>query len=368
MRLTCLSLVLSLLASSAFAQEVSTAVAPPVEDTGTLADAPYRIDIPADWNGELVMLAHGFEPVGVPRETPWPADPATSMFTSARYAVAQSGYATQGWAVRDAIADSERLRAHFVQRHGQPEKTWMVGFSMGGGIAIATLEQQAAYYDGALSLCGANLPGDVLANALFTSLVAFDALFPPREDEAASRLSDPAAPVLEQGAVMERIDVALPRDPAAARRLAAHLEVSVDALSGTLGLHYLVVRDLVTRSGGMPVDNRLVQYTGFGDDAAFNRRVPRYAGDVAAMEYVASSPALSGRPQKPLVLQYNADDPTISPRFRPVYARKAQGAAVAPLTLPDAPGDHCRFSEDQVRDAFRVLTDWARTGKRPPPR
>ena len=62
------------------------------------------------------------------------------------------------------------------------------------------------------------------------------------------------------------------------------------------------------------------------------------------------------------MLQYNADDPTISPRFRPVYARKAQGAAVAPLTLPDALGDHCRFSEDQVRDAFRVLTDWARTG------
>ncbi|MBL8880444.1 MAG: hypothetical protein JNG88_15125, partial [Phycisphaerales bacterium] len=47
------------------------------EDTGTLAGAPYRIDIPAEWNGELVVLAHGFEPVGVPRDTPWPADPAT---------------------------------------------------------------------------------------------------------------------------------------------------------------------------------------------------------------------------------------------------------------------------------------------------
>jgi len=365
MRLTCLSLALSLLVSPAFAQDASTAVVPRGEDTGTLADAPYRIDIPADWNGELVVLAHGFEPVGVPRETPWPADPATPMFTSARYAVAQSGYATQGWAVRDAIADSERLRAHFVERHGQPKKTWMVGFSMGGGIAIASLEQQAAHYDGALSLCGANLPGDLLANELFTSLVAFDALFPPREGEAAFRLSDPAGPTLDQGAVMDRVDAALPRDPAAATRLAARLEVAVNALPGTIGLHYLVIRDLMTRGGGMPVDNRRVRYTGFGDDAAFNRRVPRYAGDAAAMDYVAAAPALSGRPQKPLVLQYNADDPTINPRFRPVYAQKAQGAAVAPLTLPDVPGGHCRFSDDQVRDAFRVLTGWVETGKRP---
>lgn len=363
MRLTCLLLAWCLAVSPALALDTSTAVSPPVDETGTLAEAPYRIDIPADWNGELVVLAHGFEPVGVPRATPWPADPATPIFTSARYAVAQSGYATQGWAVRDAIADSERLRAHFVQRHGQPKKTWMVGFSMGGGIAIASLEQQAAYYDGALSLCGANLPGDVLANDLFTSLVAFDALFPPRE--GAHRLSDPAAPMLDQGAVMDRVDADLPRDPAAARRLAAKLEVSVEALPGTLGLHYLVIRDLMTRGGGMPVDNRLVRYTGFGDDDAFNRRVPRYVGDVAAMDYVASSPALSARPQKPLVLQYNADDPTINQRFRPAYAQRAQGAAVAPLTLPDVPGGHCRFSEDQVRDAFRVLTEWVETGKRP---
>ncbi|WP_296278663.1 hypothetical protein [Pseudoxanthomonas sp.] len=70
MRLTCLPLALSLLVSPAVARDASTAVAPAVEDTGTLTDAPYRIDIPADWNGELIVLAHGFEPVGVPRASP----------------------------------------------------------------------------------------------------------------------------------------------------------------------------------------------------------------------------------------------------------------------------------------------------------
>lgn len=365
MRLTCLSLALSLLVSPVFAQDASTAVSPPMEDTGMLAGAPYRIDIPADWNGELVVLAHGFEPVGVPREIPWPADPATSMFTSGGYAVAQSGYTTQGWAVRDAIADSERLRAHFVQRHGQPKKTWMVGMSMGGGIAIASLEQQATHYDGALALCGANVPGDLLANEVFTSLAAFDTLFPAHEGETTPRLSDPASPLLEQGGVMDQVGAALPRDPAAATRLATRLEVPVDALPGTLGLHYLVFRDLVARGGGMPVDNRTARYVGFGNDETFNAAVPRYTGDAKAMAYAAAAPALTGRPLKPLVVLDNADDQTISPRFRTIYAQRAQGAAVAPLTLPAAPGGHCSFSSDQITDAFRVLTRWVDTGKRP---
>lgn len=373
MRLTCLPLALCLALTSACAREAptanaaSTAVSPAATDSGTLAQAPYRIDIPADWNGELVVLAHGFEPVGVPRDAAWPADPATPMFLSGRYAVAQSGYATQGWAVRDAIADSERLRVHFVQQHGQPTRTWLVGLSMGGGIAIASLEQHAAHYDGALALCGANLPGDMLANEVFTSLAAFDTLFPAREGDAPRGLSDPAAPLLDQGGVMERVGASLPRDPAAATRLATRLEVPVDALPGTLGLHYLVFRDLVARGGGMPVDNRTVRYTGFGNDEAFNAAVPRYTGDAKAMAYAAAAPALTGRPLKPLVLLDNADDQTINPRFRPVYAQRAQGAAVAPLTLPAAPGGHCNFSDEQITDAFRVLTDWVETGKRPAP-
>jgi hypothetical protein len=38
--------------------------------TGTLQKALYRIDIPADWNGDLVMLVHGYQPVGSPIATP----------------------------------------------------------------------------------------------------------------------------------------------------------------------------------------------------------------------------------------------------------------------------------------------------------
>lgn len=77
---------------------------------GTLQGAPYRIDIPADWNGDLVMVMHGYQPVGAPIKTPMTAADATPIFLKQGYAVAQSQYASQGWAVGDAIVDNERLR------------------------------------------------------------------------------------------------------------------------------------------------------------------------------------------------------------------------------------------------------------------
>ena len=48
MRLSRLLFALYLAVSPALAKEASTAVSAPVEETGTLAEAPYRIDIPAD--------------------------------------------------------------------------------------------------------------------------------------------------------------------------------------------------------------------------------------------------------------------------------------------------------------------------------
>jgi len=44
----------------------------PIEDLGAVANAPYRIEIPANWNGRLVLPQHGYEPAGMPRQQPWP--------------------------------------------------------------------------------------------------------------------------------------------------------------------------------------------------------------------------------------------------------------------------------------------------------
>jgi len=336
----------------------------PIEQAGTLGKAPYLINIPERWNGELVILARGFEPLGMPRTLPMQPNEATSIFLSRGYAVAQSGYSSQGWAVRDAIVDIERLRQKFVRQYGAARRTYLVGFSMGGGIAAASLEQHAGAYQGALSLCGANVPGMRLAQELLTTLVAFDYFFPDVVG-AVGGLSMPQA-ASNQGEAMSAIADALAGKPEVTTQLARALQVPVDALPGVVSLHYVVFQDIAQRAGGMPVDNRVTVYRGFDDDRAFNADVRRYAGDAKAMQYVASAPALTGQPSRPLVLQYNNADPTITPHFQSIFADLSSAAATTrPVTLPAVGDGHCGFSSTQIGEAFQVLVDWVESGQRP---
>jgi pimeloyl-ACP methyl ester carboxylesterase len=336
----------------------------PVLDTGTLGEAPYRIEIPADWNGDLVMLLHGYEPQGVPRATPWPQNEATPAFLAQGYAVAESAYASQGWAVADAVADTERLRAYFTDKY-TPRRAYLVGFSMGGQAALAGLERHGAHYDGALSLCGANVPARHVFEDALTSLVAFDYFFPDAKGLPGNGLSDPNSPPIaripeDQIALMQTIGAALTAKPDAAARLAA------DGRAGVLALHYLVFREMQVRAGGLPVDNRKAVYTGFGDDAAFNAGVRRYAGDADAMAYLARVADLTGDVHKPLVLRYNRDDPTIPTRYHAIYpALMEEAGSTRHLTVLPAAGEgHCGFSPAQISEAFDALTRQAAAARR----
>ena len=198
----------------------------PVQDSGVLGNSPYRVDIPAKWNGQLVMLLHGYEPKGIPRESPWPQNDATPVFLADGFAVAQSAYASQGWAVTDAISDNEQLRAYFWRKYGKPRQTYLVGFSLGGHVAIASLEQHGTYYDGALSLCGINAPTTRVFDDVLTSLVAFDYFFQNAPGLPGS-ISDPESSPKGQVAVMEAVEAALKSDEASVRRRQKRHEVSV---------------------------------------------------------------------------------------------------------------------------------------------
>lgn len=351
----CLGLCTALPAPPAWSElpAPAPALAVPRTETGELQGAPWRIDIPAHWNGELVMVAHGFEPVGTARPVPWPANPWSDALVKAGYAVAQSGYGSQGWAVSEAIDDTERLRQHFVARHPDTRRSWILGFSMGGAVAIATLERLPQHYAGGISLCGANLPGTVLAGEMLTSLLAFEYFFPATKGLPAQGLTSPAAAAIPQAALFEGIATAVQSNPEAAARLARRLEVKPDELAGTVSLHTLVFQQLVTRSGGIPVGNKEIVYAGFGDDKAFNAGVRRLTADTAAQARLERELRLTGALSRPLVLQFNHNDPSVTPRFESVYpalAAKA-GATPQPGTLPPTGEGHCDFKPEEVVEA-----------------
>lgn len=321
--------------------------AQPSSRAGTLEGAPYRLDIPTHWNGDLVVLMHGYEPKGTPRATPMKPWEPTQLFLKQGYAVAQSDYASQGWAVGDAIVNTERLRQLAVRGVGQPRHTWLVALSLGGLGAAASLERHPHAYTGALILCGATVSTpELLSRGVLAPLVAFDALIPGVLPDLAAA----DAPAFVPPAAFAQ---ALQSHP----QQAALLERRLQGGQNSLSLYYMVLREFEQRAGGMPVDNRSTVYRGFGDDDAFNRHVHRYAGSPAALAYARRNVSLSGHLEVPLVMQWNAVDHTIPARFHAIYPDQIRAAGNARLltVLPPAGEGHCAFSDAQISTAFGTL-------------
>ncbi|HET8819066.1 MAG TPA: hypothetical protein VFM73_05935 [Xanthomonadaceae bacterium] len=323
--------------------------------SGVIDGAPWRIDIPADWNGDLVVQMHGYEMVGAPRPDVSAPGEDAGVFLEEGYAVAASSYATQGWAIADGIADSERLRRHFVATHGEPGRTLAVGYSMGGHVALATLEKFGEHYDGALSLCGVNAPAaEVFAHGIVAPLVAVEHFFPGAMGLAEGGLADPASPPMLDG---EALATAFATNEAAATRIADSLGVPRESLVDSLWLYYVILREAQQRAGGHPVDNTTARYSGYGEDDAFNAAVPRYAGDPAAIAYIEGNFDLDGEIDKPVVLLSNAVDPIVPRRFGVRYIELVRAAGNDGLltVLPAVGEGHCNFTPAQVRAGLDAL-------------
>jgi hypothetical protein len=124
--------------------------------TGTLADGTAWIaDVPANWNGTLLLYSHGFGPL-VAADAP---DPVTQAALLARgYALAGSSYDPGGseWALDTAVSDQfGTLRAvESTVLPGRPREVLAVGTSMGGLISALEAQDGAGRIDGALTTCG----------------------------------------------------------------------------------------------------------------------------------------------------------------------------------------------------------------------
>ena len=141
--------------------------------TGTLSGAKYEIEMPRTWNGTLLLFSHGYRPVqpAPPEFAPVPADvkdaqdapnrPVASALLAQGYALAGSAYATNGWAVADGVTAGEQLRDFFVQKIGQPNRTYAWGESLGGLITEMLAEKHPDWIAGAAPLCGVLAGGNL---------------------------------------------------------------------------------------------------------------------------------------------------------------------------------------------------------------
>jgi hypothetical protein len=134
---------------------------------GVHGGAGYRIEVPAQWNGELVLYAHGFRGTGLeltvtnPRIRQW--------LVTHGYAWGASSFATNGYDVKQGVKDTHALGELFNGLVGNPRRTYFTGHSMGGHITGVAIEQYPSAYVGALPMCG--VMGD---NELFDYFLDFN--------------------------------------------------------------------------------------------------------------------------------------------------------------------------------------------------
>jgi len=342
----------------------AVSITPAVTDIGKHDDVAYRIDIPANWNHELVMFYHGYaiDPVKFPT-----VEPISPMFTpllQRGYAVAQSTYSQTGWAVEQAYAETEKLRQHFVAKHGKPKQYWVMGMSMGGTLAALTIETKPDIYAGALSLCGAIGTSDAMFQRDFALRAAFDYYFP----DLLGALVPVPDDYLPDAHVEAKIMAAFAGRPDAMQALLRWYGAAEKKNIGPIiAFNTFEVKEMQQRTHGNPFDNAELIYVGSGDDAALNDGVKRYRGEAKAREYVAKWYTPSGKLTRPFLELHDTGDPLVPASDTFEYATAAQRAGHGDNFVQQYVNreGHCVFTPAEIAKAFDELVAWTRTGARP---
>ena len=133
----------------------------PLDLSGELHGAPYRIRVPATWNGTLLVFAHGYRdkadhPGEIDNRN---ADIAPNAALEAPllaqgYALAGSAYRDNGWEIEGALQDLKDLTVLFRAWVGQPDRTILWSVSLGSLVNFESMERFGGVYNGALCFCG----------------------------------------------------------------------------------------------------------------------------------------------------------------------------------------------------------------------
>ena len=191
-----LALVLLLTLVAACSQSSPSRAHPtPSTLTGVIGAAQYEIDVPAGWNGTLLLYSHGYVAPGS-QNNPAQAAPspdARTWLLGHGYAIAGSSYSSTGWALEDAFKDQIALLDFFNAHVGKPKRVIAWGASLGGIITAGLVQLHPDRFAGALPLCGVLSGGIATWNTELDAAYAFKTLLAPESALQLTHISNPVA-------------------------------------------------------------------------------------------------------------------------------------------------------------------------------
>jgi pimeloyl-ACP methyl ester carboxylesterase len=119
---------------------------------GEIQGAKYLILSPKKHNGKVLLLAHGYRPDDAPLSAQFNTDSAMmTTLSNDGWVIASTSYRRNGWIIDDAFADLNALQAQVAKLHGNVSRTYIMGNSMGGQIAVLAAEGKLKV-DGAIGI------------------------------------------------------------------------------------------------------------------------------------------------------------------------------------------------------------------------
>jgi len=354
-----------------FASTVSLAQTRRLE--GALDGVGYLIAKPANWNGGLVLYAHGYQGEGSgPGDLDAP--PLDLHITDRGVAWGASANRAKGYRPDWFLDDMFALRDHFIRTYGQPRWTIVYGQSMGGHSAIAALELHPEVFQGALVECG---------------VVDGITLFDWRYAYAAAAEYFSGLPILDRSqSVFAALRVPkifnfLMGTPGDYSYYGKRFDRIVEHLAGGnlpyrlegLKVQYAFNISPNSRSYGPvgTVDTRRTHYEmgpGFElDEATLNRQVRRAIPAEGARSYQGNPvfAEFTGKIRVPVLTIHETGDFRVPFRQEQDYRRRTIAAGTSKFLVQRAQRKvgHCEFEGDIRKNAFDDLVAWIESGKRP---
>lgn len=364
-------------------------VTAPIDIVGELAGAPFEIRVPADWNGTLVLYAHGFRDradhageVDDRSVSAFVNDATEQAMLAAGYAIAGSAYSANGWAVREGIEDMKALAAHFRHVVGKPSRTLLAGVSMGSVVALESIEDFHGTYDGALALCAVAAGTPLAFDGVLAVASAYDAVFGwPATWGTPGDVRDD---VNFESEVLPVLAAQLAAPGAAGRfefmRLAAGVS---NGPEWPFSIFYFATEgrgELERRAGGRVAQNADHTYSltdadrarlaGLGVSSATadawiaEMMSNRVSADPSARRYAQRYAEYSGNVKGPVLTMDTTVDALVSAAHISVYNEKAHRPWLVANAWTSGVG-HCNFTVEQLVTAVDRLDEWVRTGERP---
>ncbi|MET0962866.1 MAG: alpha/beta hydrolase [Noviherbaspirillum sp.] len=372
--------------------------------SGVNKGSSYQIEVPKNWNGMLVMYAHGYAGTGANLNASAPA--MRRHLLTQGYAWAASSYSRTYYDVRVGVEDTNALALAFneiARQNGRPlaapSKTYIVGVSMGGHIAAAAVDEEniqtannKVSYNGAVPMCG--MLGDTELFDYFTAyqvaaqqeagipvtswpVTNWTTIQPQVQSALLSSFPGGATPTAQavptaQGLRLKTIVQNLTGGP---RPLfdfayAGPLQSTVWGTFGSDGTITGVLNDRVVSNTGTvyQLDNNPALSA---EENAYNASIFRVSATPDANRLRTDGlrwvPKTNARISVPVVTIHTLGDLYVPFSMEQIYKRRADAAGPFGMLVQRAIRgvSHCDFTIAEQASAFDAMVNWEQKGVKP---